>query len=622
MDVATYPSEDVQLLSQVVSDPRFRRLSLPPRVALPEVGLLVGCYAVFTMATWGGIAGWLPYPVVLAISASAIFAIFTPLHDAVHRSVSSIPWLNDLVGNLAAALLIPGVTTQLYRYLHLEHHRYTGERDRDPDEPFISARWPFRLFIWLFVDLYWISFYIRHRHERPRAEQRAFWITVAVALSWYVVWLLSPYAHPFIIYWFIPQRLGLLMVVYLFAFIQHPADIEQRKQPFQATRVIYGGALMRTLLLGQSNHLVHHLFPSIPYYRYHLGWELGQTAFREREIVRQWPLAPPVQPKVLSTPASSERIKVKITAIEHVAESVRAYRLETLGGALPAFEAGAHIDVTIAPRLVRQYSLCSDPADRNAWRIAVRREAAGRGGSKMLHEQFKIGDVIEVGTPRNHFRLRGQDGPAVLIAGGVGITPLIAMAHDLHRRGQRFEFHVCGRSAAALPFFHDLQSLPFADKIQVHLDDGPEDQNFGVRTIPRWQSAGALYVCGPAGFMDMALDYARQRGWPDERVFTERFIAPQADPGQNRAFDVVLRQSGRILSVPADKSLLDVLQSNDVAVPASCTQGLCGACIVRVTEGEVDHRDVVLGDHRESGPDCWMTSCVSRARGDRLVIDL
>ena len=616
-----YPAEDLHLLNQVVSEPRFQRLIDLPVVAPAELLVLVGSYAAFGLATWAGIAGVIPYLAALLINATALYAVFTPLHDAVHRTVSRNPVLNDLIGNLAAMLLVPGITTRLYRHLHLEHHRYTGEKDKDPDEPFISAPLPLRVLVWMFLDVHWSWFYIRHRNERPANERRAFWISIGLSVTWHAAWLLSPWAKEFLLYWMIPQRLGLTVLVYLFAFIQHPDGIEQRQAPLQATRMIRGGALARLLLLGQSEHLVHHLFPGVPFYRYHDVWVLGQPAFRGRETVWQSPLGYPTRPRSLPSAAVAATIPVRVTVVEDIAEGVRAYELSATQGHLPPFAAGAHLDVHVAPGIVRQYSLCSDPAGQGAWRIAVKREEPGRGGSRTLHERVQAGDTLEVGFPRNHFSLRPGAAHTVLIAGGIGITPLLAMAYELSTAGRTFEMHVCARSERFVPFSKRLRGAAFAGSVRFHLDDGPVDQRPGADIIPRWKKGSDLYLCGPAGFMSAMVDYAHAAGWPRENVFLETFVVPSADSSTNRPFEVVLKRSGRSLTVPADRSLLDVLQSSDIAITAVCTQGLCGACVATVLDGEVDHRDLVLGKRRDRNG-CRMTTCVSRARSGRLVLDL
>jgi vanillate O-demethylase ferredoxin subunit len=621
---ASIPPEDLRLLEQVVSDPRFQSLSVLPRFAIPELAVLGGAYGVLALGTWAGIAGWLPYPLVLVLSTMAMFAVFTPLHDAVHRSVSSHGGFNDLVGNLAALILMPGITTRLYRFLHLEHHRYTGEHGKDPDDPFITAPWPRRLLLWTFLDLHWSWFYLQRRHQRPPAEVRAFVVSLGFFIAWHVAWLASPWAVEFLLYWLVPQRLGLTLLVYLFSFIQHPADVEQRQSPFRATRMIRGGRLMRLLLLGQSQHLMHHLFPGVPFYRYDRAWMLGRAAFKERDrqIVWQWPLAWPRRPAAPVERVAETRLQVRITEIRQVAQDVRAYRLEGVDRPLPAFPAGAHVDVHLGPGRVRQYSLCGDPqAPSGEWRIAIKREDAGRGGSRAAHEQLQMGRICELGQPRNQFELRAGSGRVVLVAGGIGVTPLLAMAHALHHQERPFELHLCARCERALPFGDELSALPFRDAIRTHLDDGPAQQAWAAASLPVWQSGDTLYLCGPAGFMACVIEQARVRGWPDEQVVTETFVAAVADPALDHAFTAVLQRSGRSVEVPAGGSLLEALQGQGIELAASCTQGLCGACAVPVIDGEVDHRDRVLGPRRDA-PDRLMTTCVSRARGERIVLDL
>jgi vanillate O-demethylase ferredoxin subunit len=620
MDRTEFPASDRAVIEQIVADPRFRGLAAPPRWAWQQLTILAASYGVVLLGAVGYLGGILPYPLVLVASALAIYAVFTPLHDATHNAASGDPFVNDRIGDVGATLLFPGFTTRVYRRLHLAHHRYTGEHDRDPDDMMVTARFPWSVLLLAFYDLWWFSFVLRRREGRSRAELVELGASIAVSVAWHAAWLLSPFAWQFVLLWLLPQRLAVLILAYTFGRIQHPEGVEQRKDPLHATRMLCGGRVMRWFTLGQSEHLMHHLFPSIPWYRYHEAWEASRPLLADRDLVWQWP----VPPFALPRPRGAEEqavIPVRVVEAETVGRDVRSFVLESAGGArLPAFEAGAHVDLHLGAGLVRQYSLCGDPAERDRYRIAVKYEAEGRGGSRRAHELLEPGAVVEIGAPRNLFPLDAGASRVVLVAGGIGITPLLAMAHALHRLHRDFTLHVCARSRQALAFDGALARMPWSDRVVRHLDDTPETM-LGASDLPRWRPGDRLYLCGPSGFMQWVLSLAAERGWPDEALHTETFVTAQRGAPDGRPFEVELARSRRTLQVPTDSSLLDVLQGEGLPVSGSCTQGMCGACRVPVLDGAIDHRDAFLSADERARGDC-MTTCVSRAGGERLVLDL
>jgi vanillate O-demethylase ferredoxin subunit len=607
------------LLEQIVAEPRFRALAVSPRWAWQQFAVLAVSYGVVLAGAIGYLGGALPYPLVLVASALAIYAIFTPLHDATHNSASSDQFINDRIGDAAAILLFPGFTTRIYRRLHLAPHRYTGEHDRDPDDMMVTARFPWSVPLLIFYDLWWFSFVFRHRKGRSRAELVELGAGIAVSIAWHTAWLLSPFAWDFVLLWLLPQRLAVLILAYIFGRIQHPAGVEQRHDPFHATRMIRGGRVMRWLTLGQSEHLMHHLFPSVPWYRYHDVWAVSSPLLKDRDLTWQWPLPPfaPQQPRI----DEHARLSVQVVEAEPVGADVRSFVLQPASGkTLPRFTAGAHVDLHLGDGLVRQYSLCGDPAKTGHYRIAIKYEADGRGGSRRAHELLVPGAIVKIGEPRNLFPLHDAASRVVLVAGGIGITPLLAMSHALHRQQRDFTLHVCARSPDALAFDTELIGMTWSDRVVRHFDDAPESR-LDASDLPRWQPGDHLYLCGPGGFMRWVLSMAAERGWPDDSIHTETFVAAHRDPSDWQPFKVELARSGRIISVPDDASLLDALQDEGLPLAGSCTQGMCGACRVGVLDGSIDHQDVFLSAEERTRGDC-MTTCVSRAAGERLVLDL
>lgn len=291
------------------------------------------------------------------------------------------------------------------------------------------------------------------------------------------------------------------------------------------------------------------------------------------------------------------------------------------GGDLPGHEAGAHVEVDLANGLVRHYSLCAEPGDASRWRIAVQREAASRGGSATIHQSLVKGSRIRLRGPRQHFGLEAA-GPSLLIAGGIGVTPILAMAHALASQGRDFVFHYCTRSAGRTAFAAELAASSFADRVVIHHDDGPSDQRFDAATVLAGLDPSThLYVCGPTGFMDHVLATARRLGLAEDRLHREYFAAASPDSKAARPFEIELAASGRIIHVPADKSALRALQDEGIEIAYSCEAGVCGSCLTPVLAGTPEHHDAFLTDAERAAGGCF-TPCCSRALSERLVIDL
>jgi vanillate O-demethylase ferredoxin subunit len=309
---------------------------------------------------------------------------------------------------------------------------------------------------------------------------------------------------------------------------------------------------------------------------------------------------------------------VRVERIRSETAEVRSFELVAPDGRpLPPYTAGSHIDVHPAPGLTRQYSLCDAPGAGARYLIAVKREPDSRGGSRAMHE-LKEGQALEIGAPRNNFALAAAASHHLLIAGGIGVTPLLSMAQHLDGLGASFDLHYFTRSAEHAAFRDVLSEL--RGKFHYALD--VERVRARLRELLSQRRDGAhLYLCGPRPFMDL-VEAAAAPAWPREAVHLEHFSAdPRALGGTRDAFDIVLASSGARYTVAADKSIVQVLSEHGVEVPVSCEQGVCGTCLTRVLEGEPDHRDVFLTDEERRACD-RMLLCVSRARSARLTLDL
>ncbi|HGA2315510.1 TPA: 2Fe-2S iron-sulfur cluster-binding protein [Pseudomonas putida] len=290
------------------------------------------------------------------------------------------------------------------------------------------------------------------------------------------------------------------------------------------------------------------------------------------------------------------------------------------GRALPRFAAGAHVDLHLAPDLVRQYSLCGDPAQANVYRLGVLKDNQSRGGSVAVHEQLQPGTPMRISAPRNLFPLAGNAQRSILLGGGIGITPMIAMAHALHAQGQPFELHYRGRSRSRCAFVDELLAAPFAASVFTHFsDEGPEQQLDLARVLGPGTPGVHLYTCGPTGFMDWVIEGARQQGFDEQHIHHEYFQAEVDTSGDS--FEVVAARSGKTVQVQAGQTLTAALREVGVKVEVSCEQGVCGTCLCDVLEGEPDHRDHYLTDEEKQSNE-QIVLCCSRARGKRLVLDI
>lgn len=316
-------------------------------------------------------------------------------------------------------------------------------------------------------------------------------------------------------------------------------------------------------------------------------------------------------------------LNVIVTGKTCEAEGICSFELSAADGTvLPPFEAGAHIDVHLAGGMVRQYSLCNDPRERQRYLISVLKDPLSRGGSQAMHEQVLTGQMLTISAPRNLFALVPTASRHLLFAGGIGITPMLAMAYALAPQDVPFELHYCFRSSDRAAFLPLLAQAPFAERVILHDDSGTQAQKLDAAALLALSDAGShLYVCGPGGFMSHIIDTAQHAGWPAHRVHREFFAAAPIDHRADTAFEVELARSGQIFQIPADRSVFEVLDEAGVAIDSSCEQGICGSCMTRVLSGIPEHRDQFLSAAQQAANDQF-TPCCSRARTTRLVLDL
>lgn len=320
---------------------------------------------------------------------------------------------------------------------------------------------------------------------------------------------------------------------------------------------------------------------------------------------------------------TSGNLTVRVIARTVEALDICSFELiEAQGHVLPAFSAGSHVDVKINDGFTRQYSLCNDPSEKHRYLIAVLRDANTRGGSQAMHDSVKVGDSITISTPKNHFPLAHGAKHNLLLAGGIGVTPILCMAERLAVMGAGFDLHYCTRSRERTAFYDRIGASAYAPRVQFHFDDGAAEQKLDLKALLVKPEPGThVYVCGPKGFMDAVLSTARAQGWPEDQVHFEFFGADAVKSDDDRSFQVKLASSGKIVVVPKDKTVVEALADAGIEVMTSCGEGVCGTCLTRVLEGEVDHKDLYLMPDEQAKNDQFMP-CVSRAKSAMLVLDL
>jgi phthalate 4,5-dioxygenase reductase component len=318
-----------------------------------------------------------------------------------------------------------------------------------------------------------------------------------------------------------------------------------------------------------------------------------------------------------TAPMMNLRVRRKVT----IAKDVTLFELvHSEGAELPAFTAGAHIAVTTPNGLLRRYSLSNAPTELDRYVIAVKRDDAGEGGSISLVDNVHVGDTLQVAPPENYFPLAENAEHHLLIAGGIGITPILSMARDLYARGAHFRVVYCSRHPESTAFLDELAKPELAERVCVHHSYGDPARSFDLRSLLSSVQAGThVYCCGPRRLMQAVRDLTSQ--WPASTVHFEDFGTsehPQDNDGA-KAFTVRLAKSGITVEVSKNMTILGALRSHGMPAPSSCESGTCGSCRTRLLAGEADHRDFVL-DEDEQNEEIMI--CVSRARSDELVLDL
>jgi len=318
-------------------------------------------------------------------------------------------------------------------------------------------------------------------------------------------------------------------------------------------------------------------------------------------------------------------LTLKVENIVSQTANVKSYVLtNAAGGELPSFSAGAHVDITVrlngGKTEVRSYSIASAPDATAAYTLGILREAEGKGGSAFMHDQVEIGDELSASAPKNHFPLDDEAEDNLLIAGGIGVTPILSMARALKQSGANFHMHYAARSPEDMPFKADVEEV-CGDRGRLYFDGGDPAKGVDLKDILSHRTPGRhVFVCGPAGLIGAVRDTAKELGWPENTVHFEVFKPEELDT-KDSEIEVTLAQSGETYTVPADVSILDHLLDKGVDIDWDCKMGICGLCATKLVAGEADHRDYVLTE-AERNDEKQFCPCISRAKGAAITLDI
>ncbi|MGQ0483498.1 MAG: fatty acid desaturase [Pseudonocardia sp.] len=668
MTVATSPSTPT---TRGVPDPG----EPVPGLALPTLGLFVGCLVVEGMALYAALAlgwsTWITLPVFVAVS----FVMFTVLHDAVHYSISRRRWVNALLGRLAIPFVVPYAAAPLFGFVHIEHHRNTNEhRDLDPDTwASHGPVWQLPL-RWLTIDVWYAIFYVRNLRRRTGRELvevvgviALFVAGIVLAANAGVLWTVA-------LVYLIPARIALGLLAWWFDWLPHHGlTVTQRENRYRATRVRVGLEWLLTPgLLYQNYHLVHHLHPSIPFYRYIAAWRRNEDAYLERDAAimtafgrdltpdeyRVWreldssldrarPGPRSVDVPTGSSASHAEFHRLPVAALDQLTADSVAVTFE-----VPAelaerfrFQAGQHVTVRTdlgGEGVRRIYSICAS-ATGGPLRIAVKRIPGG-AFSSFVAERLRVGDELELMTPTGRFGPPLDPGRArdyVAVAAGSGITPILSiLTTALEVESDSRAVLVYGnRSRAETMFASELADLEsrYSDRLEiVHVlsgergssahhgrIDGPLLRRLLDHRIPP-SGVDEWFVCGPPGLLETTREVLTGHGVPAERVHAELFHVAPAGPPRNLGMDgrVTALLGGRasVVDVVAGQSVLDGVLSARPDVPYACMGGACGTCRARLVSGtvEMEHNHALSGSDVAAG---YVLTCQAQPTSPEVTVD-
>lgn len=643
-----------------------------PRLALPTIGIFLATLTAFVGSTTAYISGWIPFWVTIPVNAAVTFVMFTVVHDASHYAISSIRWVNGLFGRLAWLFVGPVVAFPAFGYIHIQHHRHSNDDEQDPDT-FAShgSLWvlPLR---WSMVEYFYIKYYLPRGRSRPVIEVAETLVMMTLFLTGLIVAIVTGNFWTLAIVFLIPQRIGLTVLAWWFDWLPHHGlEDTQRSNRYRATRNRVGAEWLFTpVLLSQNYHLVHHLHPSVPFYRYLRTWRRNEEAYLERNAAistvfgqqlnpdeyRQWKelngrlarLLPVRMPARSSSPhAVLHRIPVaSVDPITADATLVTFAVPEALRDAF-RFEPGQHVTVRTdlgGQGIRRNYSICA-PATRAQLRIAVK-HIPGGAFSTFVANELKAGDVLELMTPTGRFGtpldpLHRKH--YVGLVAGSGITPVLSiLATTLEVETEsRFTLIYGNRTKESTMFRAELDRLEsrYADRLEIlHVLSSEPLHTPELRgridrdKLTRWltstlRPAGMdeWFICGPLAMATAVRETLIEHGVDSERIHLELFYGFDTPPATRPSYagaTVTFTLSGQRAIfdlVPGDSILEGALGLRSDA-PYACMGGACGTCRAKLIEGnvEMDHNFALRKAELDAG---YILTCQSHPTTPFVAVD-
>lgn len=609
-----------------------------PAISWPIVGIFSGAIAVFAFSTWAALTDRLPALATVALSATAIFVLFTVVHDASHYSVSTHRWVNVAFGRVAWLFVSPVISFKSFAFIHIEHHRNTNDDGNDPDHFVTTGPWwqlPFRFSA---MDLPYLTFLLRNVKRRPLAEMLETFFLMGMIVAAIVTCALTGHLWTLALVYLIPERVAVFVLAWWFDWLPHH-DLEdtQQENRYRATRNRVGSEWILTpLLLSQNYHLVHHLHPSVPFYRYVAAWRRNEEAYLERDAAigtvfgqqldpdeyRNWKRLNgriarilPVRIPERSSARAAVFHPVPVAGVEKLTEDSVLIRFDVPDDVRDqfSFEPGQHVTVRTdlgGEGVRRNYSICS-PATSDTLEIAVK-HIPGGAFSTFAMEQLRAGDTLELMTPTGSFGTP-LDALArknyVAIVAGSGITPALSILRTTLavETESRFTLVYANRDADSTMFRAELDDLEsrYADRLQViHVRSRDPRHPAHLRgrvdcaKLEQWlgsdlatNSVDEWFLCGPVEMVTDLRNLLLERGAESDQVHVELFHGYQKprDAGDFTAATVTLGLRGRQREVElaAGDTVLESALKAGVEAPYACFGGACGSCTAKVLQGSV-----------------------------------
>jgi ferredoxin-NADP reductase/fatty acid desaturase len=636
-----------------------------PRLAWPTVLLFVGTVGLFTFEVWAVLAAtWSPW-LTVPIGAAVTFLMFSVLHEATHHAISTNTRLNNTFGHLSQPFVAAYTTFPLMQFIHIEHHRNTNEsKASDPDAWTSEGPWwqlPFR---WATIDVWYMAFYLRRLRQRPQPEVVLTLATFMAVASIFAAIAATGHLYELVVLYLVPQRIGLTILAWWFDYLPHHGlTATQRENKYRATRVRVGGeAWLTPLFVYQNYHLVHHLHPSVPFYRYVRAWRRNETAYLDRDAAistwfgrslsaeeyRTWRRLTDQLCEPAPAGARTAFHPLRITSIERLTQDSVAVSFAVPEDLAEPYRytAGQHVTlraVIDGQDVRRSYSLCP-PTKADELRVAVKRVEGG-ALSSYVNGEARVGDILDVMTPTGRFGIplvEGAKRSYVGVAAGSGITPVLSIIATALKveQGSTFDLVYGNRAATSTMFRNELDDLviEFDGRLRVHhvlsreeaTLTGRIDQALVTRLVgARVPSVDAWLLCGPQAMVEDVVDGLLEAGVAPSRVHCELFhaaVKPVTPPDTDQA-DQVSRVSVMLggtettfeLAV-AGETVLDAALAAGVDAPYSCAGGACGTCRAKVLLGAaaMDQNHALDAAEVAAG---YVLTCQTHPRSGELLVD-